>query len=60
MHQALIYPGEAGLQVVEYPSLPGCISQGVTQDEMPSNFKEAIGEYAASLVDDGMPIPELT
>ena len=33
MRQVLIYPGEAGYWVVECPSLPGCISQGVTKEE---------------------------
>jgi predicted RNase H-like HicB family nuclease len=42
MNQAIIYPGEDGWWVVEYPSLPGCISQGKTREEAIDNIKEAI------------------
>ena len=58
MRQVLIYPGEDGYWVVECPSLPGCISQGLTKKEAINNIKEAIEEYIASLEDDGMPVPE--
>lgn len=37
-----LYPGEDGYWVVECPSLPGCISQGRTQEEALENIKEAI------------------
>ena len=58
MRQVLIYPGEDGYWVVECPSLPGCISQGLTKKEAINNIKKAIEEYIASLEDDGMPVPE--
>ena len=58
MRQVLIYPGEDGYWVVECPSLPGCISQGLTKREAINNIKKAIEEYIASLEDDGMPVPE--
>lgn len=34
--------GEDGYIVVEYPSLPGCVSQGKTEEEALANIKEAI------------------
>lgn len=34
--------GEDGWWVVECPSLPGCISQGRTEEEALENIKEAI------------------
>ena len=58
MRQVLIYPGEDGYWVVECPSLPGCISQGLTKEEAITNIRDAIQEYVASLEDDGMPVPE--
>ena len=58
MRQVLIYPGEDGYWVSGCPSLPGCISQGKTKDETIQNVKEAIDGYVASLVDDGLPVPE--
>jgi predicted RNase H-like HicB family nuclease len=35
--------GEDGYIVVECPSLPGCVSQGKTEEEALANIKEAIG-----------------
>ena len=58
MRQVLMYPGEDGYWVTECPSLPGCISQGLTKDEAIKNIREAIQEYIASLEEDGMPVPE--
>ena len=34
--------GEDGYIVVECPSLPGCVSQGRTEEEALANIKEAI------------------
>ena len=58
MRQVLMYPGEDGYWVAECPSLPGCISQGLTKDETIENIREAIQEYIASLEEDGIPVPE--
>ena len=58
MRQVMLYPGEDGYWVAECPSLPGCISQGITREEAISNIREAIREYIASLEEDGMPVPE--
>ncbi|MBM3498490.1 MAG: type II toxin-antitoxin system HicB family antitoxin [Armatimonadetes bacterium] len=58
MRQVLIYPGEDGYWVAECPSLPGCISQGVTKQEALTNIREAIDGYVAALEEDGLPVPE--
>jgi len=58
IRQVIIYPGEDGYWVVEYPSLPGCISQGVTKEEAVANIREAIGAYVAALEEDNLPVPE--
>ncbi len=42
MRQVIMYPGEDGYWVVECPSLPGCSSQGKTQEEALVNIREAI------------------
>lgn len=58
MRQLIIYPGEDGYFVVECPSLPGCVSQGVTKEEAVANIKEAIRGYIAALEEDHLPVPE--
>ena len=58
MRQILLYPGEDGYWITECPSLPGCISQGQTKEEAVANIREAIQEYIAALVDDGLPVPK--
>jgi predicted RNase H-like HicB family nuclease len=58
MRQVILYPGEDGYWVVEVPSLPGCISQGKTEDEALANIREAIEVYIEALEVDGRPIPE--
>lgn len=58
MRQVIIYPGEDGYWVAECPSLPGCISQGQTQEEAVTNIKEAIEDYISALEEDYLRIPE--
>lgn len=58
MRQVLIYPGEDGYWVAEVPSLPGCISQGKTREEVITNIKEAIEAYINALKEDCIPVPE--
>jgi antitoxin HicB len=55
--RVLVEPDEDGVFVAECPTLPGCISQGVTRDEALINIKEAIAGYLASLEKHGEPIP---
>ncbi len=58
MRQVLIYPGEDGYWVAECPSLPGCISQGISRQEAITNIREAIDGYVEVLKEDGLPVPE--
>jgi predicted RNase H-like HicB family nuclease len=58
MRQVLIYPGENGYWVAECPSLPGCVSQGVTREEALINIREAIEGYVLVLKEDGLPVPQ--
>jgi predicted RNase H-like HicB family nuclease len=52
--------GEDGYIVAECPSLPGCISQGKTEEEALANIKEAIDLWIEEAEDHGNPIPEDT
>lgn len=52
MRQVIIYPGEDGWYVAECPSLPGCVSQGLTKEEAIANIKEAIEGYIEALEED--------
>ena len=58
MRQVILYPGEDGYWVVECPSLPGCISQGMTKEEALANIREAIRGYIAALEEDLLPVPQ--
>lgn len=57
MRQVVIYPGEDGYWVAECPSLPGCVSQGVTREEAVANAREAIREYVTALEEDQLAVP---
>ncbi len=58
MREVFIYHGESGYWVAECPSLPGCISQGKTKEEVIVNIKEAIEGYVLALKEDNLSIPE--
>jgi predicted RNase H-like HicB family nuclease len=58
MRQVLLYRGEDGFWIAECPSLPGCVSQGETQDAALANIKEAIQAYVGALEADNLPVPE--
>lgn len=56
-YTVIIEPGEDGYSVVHVPALPGCITQGRTEEEARANAKEAIEAYLESLRKNGRPIP---
>jgi predicted RNase H-like HicB family nuclease len=58
MRQVVIYPGEDGQWVAECPSLPGCVTQGLTREEAVANAREAISAYIAALENDDIPVPD--
>lgn len=58
MRQVLVHRGEDGFWIAECPSLPGCVTQGETQDVALANIKEAVRAYVGALEADNLPVPE--
>ena len=56
-YRVLIEQDEDGVFVAQVPSLPGCISQGMTRREALSNVQEAMEAYLESLRAHDEPIP---
>ena len=56
-YRILIEQDEDGIFVAEIPSLPGCISQGVTRSEAIANIREAAEGYLLSLKEHNEPVP---
>ena len=51
---------ETGMIVAECPSIPGCVSQGRTEDEAVSNIREAIQACVEARAASGMPLTVAT
>jgi len=51
---------ETGMIVVECPSIPGCVSQGKTEDEAIANIREAIEACIEARAKAGMPLTVAT
>jgi len=47
---------ESGMIVAECPSIPGCVSQGKTEDEAVGNVREAIRACLEARAASGMPL----
>jgi predicted RNase H-like HicB family nuclease len=47
---------ETGVMVAECPAIPGCVSQGRTEDEALANIREAISACLESRAANGMPL----
>lgn len=47
---------ESGMIVAECPAIPGCVSQGSTEDEALANVREAIVAYLETRAEAGMPL----
>jgi predicted RNase H-like HicB family nuclease len=47
---------ETGMIVVECPAIPGCVSQGKTDDEAVANIREAIQACMEARAANGMPL----
>ena len=50
-----IYQDEDGMYIAECPSIPGCVSQGLTAAEAEKNIADAIRECLAVRAEQGMP-----
>jgi predicted RNase H-like HicB family nuclease len=51
-----IYQDEDGVYIAECPAVPGCISQGKTEDEAISNVRDAIRECLEVRKERGLPL----
>ena len=58
MRQVILIPDETGGYVVEVPSLPGCYSQGETEEEALANIREAIELHIESMIAAGEDVPD--
>jgi predicted RNase H-like HicB family nuclease len=47
---------ETGVIVAECPAIPGCISQGKTEEEAMANIREAIQACVEARAANGMPV----
>ena len=47
---------ETGVIVAECPAIPGCVSQGKTEDEAVENIREAIQACIEARAANGMPL----
>jgi len=47
---------ETGMIVAECPAIPGCVSQGKTEEEALTNIREAIAACVEARVANGMPV----
>lgn len=47
---------ETGMIVVECPAIPGCVSQGKTEDEALENIREAILGCLEARAENGIPL----
>lgn len=50
-----IFRDEDGMFIAECPSIPGCVSQGKTEQEAEKNIQEAIKECLEVRAEKGMP-----
>ena len=47
---------EDGVFIAECPSIPGCVSQGKTEEEAQTNIQDAIRECLAVRAEQGLPL----
>jgi predicted RNase H-like HicB family nuclease len=51
-----IFQDEDGMFITECPSIPGCVSQGKTEQEAIANIQDAIKECLEVRAEKGMPL----
>ncbi len=55
-----IFQDEDEMFIAECPSIPGCVSQGKTEQEVEENIQEAIKECLEVRAEKGMPLTVTT
>jgi len=55
-----IYLDEDGVYIAECPSIPGCVSQGSSEEEAEKNIRQAIQECLAVRAEKQMPLTVTT
>ena len=51
-----VYQDEDGVFIAECPTIPGCVSQGKTEEEAHRNIQEAIRDCLEVRAERGMPL----
>jgi predicted RNase H-like HicB family nuclease len=51
---------EDGIYIAECPAIPGCVSQGATEQDAEKNIQDAIKECLAVRAEKGMPLTVAT
>lgn len=51
---------DEGGYTVTVPALPGCVTQGETEEQCAARARETIAGYIESLIARGLPVPEET
>ena len=55
-----MFQDEDGMFIAESPSIPGCVSQGSSEEEAEKNIHEAIKQCLAARAEKGMPLTVTT
>jgi len=55
-----VFRDEDGMYIAECPSIPGCISQGKTEQEVEDNIQDAIKQCLEVRAEKGMPLTVTT
>jgi len=55
-----MFQDEDGMFIAECPSIPGCVSQGKTEQETEKNIQEAIKECLEVRAEKGLPLTVAT
>ena len=55
-----LFQDEDGMYIAECPSIPGCVSQGKTEEEAEKNIRDAIKECLEVRAEKGMPLTVTT
>jgi len=57
--EVVLEPQPEGGYTAYVPDLPGCVSEGQTEEEALAMIRDAMGGYLASRREHGWPVPEV-